>query len=649
MAEHAPPDADAPDGSPARWRGPAVAALAYLVVQLLALTTRAYAHLHYDEGMTPATGHALAWGRWSDVWSLIDLPHCGGCVVYATGAQAVFAVLPDVILTWKLVPLSLSCLAVACLYRVVADLGGAWAGALATWLMAFPPGELAAAQVVSWGNHLEGGLLCWVVLAALPSGAPSPRRALGAGALAGLAVAFVPTALVAPLVVLPWLALRRGRREAGAFAAGMVTLPLFRLVQGLLGPAWVGLVAVPPTSVASSVDPVRQLRLLTSLPQLGPIFGGLESLWWPWDGAVFAAAAAVALGVAVVAGRGRAELVVGLPLAWLAIYAVAPWRLGTLAGLGGERLVLFRYAVPFLGWLPGVIALAAALLVRRGHRGAALALALAAALPGTVERTRLVATGLGTSLPWLVTQPASTWVWFRRTPMRQNEAIVARWQCPDDAPACRFTQAVAAGRARFEDHRDAGCRLRAHAPPPPDADAALITGFLDAWVLACVTADDRVPDLLAEAEAWRARGGTDPALARLVVATVGAAWADRVLGEIFVWPGLDWTRLDLHPHGEALAWARGRAASFELDRTDGPPDDLPAVYAPWWALGHAQLAALREPLPAAWLAEADCPVRAGTDLGARLAHERTWWGLLDDEVVTALRTAVAACDADRRP
>lgn len=647
MANRVAERAGLSDAAAPRWRGPLLAAASYLAVQLLALTTTTYAHLHYDEGMTPATAHALAWGRWSDVWSLIDLPHCGGCVVYATAAWGVFAVLPDVVLTWKLVPLALSAVAAACLFRVVADLVGERWGALAVWLLAAPPGELAQAEVVSWGNHLEAGLLCWIVLAALPREAPSPRRALLAGAVAGLSVAFVPTALIAPAAVLPWLLLRRGAREAGAFASGLVTLPLFRLVQGALGPAWVGLLAVPPVSATSTIDPVRQLRLLSSVSQLGPVFGGLRETFWPWDGALFAATAVGALALVVVRGRGRAELVAAVPLVWLAVYTLAPWRLGTIGSLGGERLVLFRYVLPLLGLLPGVLAVAAGLLSAAGARRAALVLALGAALPGTVERVWILGTEAGSSLPWLTSQTSSAWVWFRRTPLRDNQDIAARWRCGPDAPACAFTQAVAGGRAAYAGAApQAGCDLRAHPAPGADAELAWLTGYLDAWALACFTADDDVPRLLAAAEAWRARGPTDPALARHVAAATAAAWADRIYGEVFTWPGLDWAQLDLHPHGEALAWARGLRDGRELGRVTAPPTDLPAPYRPWWALGFGQLAGTRRPgTLAPWLGAVDCATRAGLDVGLADAHARPWWGVPSADLVDRVRAGVAACAA----
>ena len=526
-------------------------------------------------------GHAwlLAHGHLADIFRLQYRDFCGGCTVVAALAAPLFAVLPPTFFVWKLLAVGLYGLCglggVVALSRIGSPRAARVLGLL--WLL--PPWNFLRLSLLSWGNHLECGLLGLGMISALLCG-----RARLAGLLGGLGlwVGFSMGPLLAGLLG-ALLVVRDGARLR-AMAPGLLLAPLAWLGQWLsAGTHPFGTIYVEGESTPSLLRGPAKLASLLAPTQVAGLFGlpraelgapvGFAyllalgaALWLLWRGRERGAGY---LGAALLGGWLLAYLVVGFTL------EQPPWpQVASPAGL--------RYAAPLYPALALVFAVAAASL-----RGWRLAVLLAPpVLSGLLARAASLTAPFPSGFSFVLD---AVDVPYFRVQASYALPVEAHQRCVAEDLLSRRVHAYAAGRLSTAAALAAGQGLGALSPTEPRTDWAAGVGgaAIDAAdphtvgslldLRRAFDALEAVPEAelrrLAQGEAvWRriyrekdqslARGALQPGgKARLDVLTAGSTLALRAaIGEA-------WGR----------RWARVAARTAQPGRLVGLPVGDPAV------------------------------------------------------------------------
>ena len=309
-------------------------------------------------------GHALALARHPA--ALLRLQYrdfCGGCTLVSALGAVPLALLPPVFATWKLVALG---------FTGLLGGAGAWlldrragrAAALAfVALLALMPWNLIRLSLLSWGNHVEVGVLAVAALALLST--PGSRTSVAAGVVTGLGMwtGFSMGPLAAGLIA--GLCLRRAWSALPAFAVGLLVAPLLWAAQwAAAGTSAFGTIYVAGESTPDLLRAPEKLLTLLRPQQVAGLFGLPEPGLGVALGYGWLASLVVAVGAAVRrpgVGRDAAVIVV----AWLGIYLavgfsleVPPWP--EVASPPGLRYAAPVYPAAFLviaavagGWWRG--------------------------------------------------------------------------------------------------------------------------------------------------------------------------------------------------------------------------------------------------------------------------------------------------------
>ena len=500
--------------------------LALFVLRLAALRDPALFERDAEEGFSAAQGWMMRQGHLRDLFFMQYRPYCGGCTLQAAAAAGLSILLPLSWITFKLLPIGVWGLALACGQRWLHAVAGARSGVVFALLMLMPPRTPLVLSATGWANHMEAGCLAVALLAARGvRPVRGPGRAALVGLVGGVAVytsfsgAFVAAGAVLVLVA----ALRR---RGQAIAIGLLLVALvpavgWTLQWGLSGnqplhiiyaeDEWTPRLARVPAKLLTLVHP-HQLTALVGHPaeQHGaPPWGPAAGLALLWAG----------VGALGVSARARGlHLPVGLALLWLLAYGLSGFSVQAplppeLAYPGG-----LRYAAAVLPLCAVIVASAA-----RAVPGVVLA------VPALCAGVLAVAPALRIEPSWLATVGAGTELLGRGR--LDGEADAADW---------RFVRAQLSYALPIEHHRacrsaDRRCReVHAYAEARAAATSALRADPAGACGVALVA----VPERNAGA------AGVGEAVAQHIAARLDAggvhgrnvvAEADRCLRAI--WPG----------------------------------------------------------------------------------------------------------------
>lgn len=369
------------EGHSGGWRGllPWAAGIAApVVLQGMALFNPDVIILDCEERYNAAHALALLEGHWAELFALQYRAFCGGCTVDALLGLLPLALLPPVFFTWKLVALGWTALAAVTGALALRPHDPRAAG-LFLLLLSLCPWNYLRLSLLSWGNHVECGVMGLLLLSLL-AGATSRRRRIAAGVVGGIGlwIGFTmgPALVAGAVMVLS----RRSPRDARDAAAGLLVAPVAWGLQWLGGGGQpFGTIYRPGEATPSLLRAPEKLMSLIEPQQLAGLFGLPNPAWGVPLGVTMLLSLLAAAGWALRPGGAppgsptrAAALFLGV---WLAVYLVVgfaiehpPWpEVGSPSGL--------RYAAPI--YLPAMVLLASAgaALSRRAPRRAALLLA----------------------------------------------------------------------------------------------------------------------------------------------------------------------------------------------------------------------------------------------------------------------------------
>jgi hypothetical protein len=273
-------------------------------------------------------GHALALARHPA--ALLRLQYrdfCGGCTLVSALGAVPMAVLPPVFATWKLVALGFTGLLGGAGAWLLDRRAGRAAAVAFVALVALMPWNLVRLSLLSWGNHVEVGVMAVGALALLAR--PGRGAAVAAGVVTGLGLwtGFSMGPLAVGLVA--GLVLKRSWRVLPAFAAGLLIAPLLWLAQwASAGTSAFGTIYVPGESTPDLLRAPRKLLTLLRPQQVAGLFGLPDVRW----GVPLGYGWVIALGVGLVAAvrrPGVARDAALLALAWLGAYMAVGFSLET--------------------------------------------------------------------------------------------------------------------------------------------------------------------------------------------------------------------------------------------------------------------------------------------------------------------------------
>lgn len=309
---------------------------------------------NFEEAYNATVGRALTHGLLPELLTLQYRTFCGGCtVVSIVSAPALW--IADSFVVWKLVAVAWTLATmIAAFFVLDRDAGRptAWAAAA---LFAVPPLGGLDLSLMLWGNHQETALLGLSALLLV-------NRPVAAGFVLGASVWFSRTALYQVVVLAPLLLYRSGWRTAVGLAAGLALLAVptangdtgfYRMSESFGATDWL--------ERAQSLLAPSQLakRLFHPMKEL-------EAGAWLW-----LAAAATGL-----AARGRARVVIGWALAWVAAYSLTTFPIFIVSARSPVNNI--RYHAPWIFILTLLVALGVGRLWawRRPVGGAVLAAVL---------------------------------------------------------------------------------------------------------------------------------------------------------------------------------------------------------------------------------------------------------------------------------
>ncbi|MEC7948651.1 MAG: hypothetical protein VX265_13885, partial [Myxococcota bacterium] len=320
-------------------------------------------------------GHALALARHPA--ALLRLQYrdfCGGCTLVSVLGAVPLAVLPPVFATWKLVALGFTGL-LGGAGAVLLERRSGWPAAVAfVGLLSLMPWNLLRLSLLSWGNHVEVGVMAVVAMALLAS--LERRAAAGAGMVVGVGLwtGFSMAPLAVGLVL--GLCLRRAWSVLPAFGFGLLVAPLLWFAQWwAAGTSAFGTIYVAGESTPDLLRAPQKFLTLLRPQQVAGLFGLPDPSWGVVLG--YGWIASLLVGLCAAARRpGIGREAGAVVLAWLGAYLavgfsleVPPWP--EIASPPGLRYAAPVYPAVFLvlaavagrWWSEGRRAWTAALLV----------------------------------------------------------------------------------------------------------------------------------------------------------------------------------------------------------------------------------------------------------------------------------------------
>lgn len=267
---------------------------------------------------------------------------CGGCTLVALLGALPLRALGASFGAWKLVALG---------FTALAGVSGAWqlehrlgrtAAVSFLLLLFFAPLAYIRMSLVSWGNHVEVGVLGLCVLGLSQSGRPGLRRVGGVVAGVGLWTGFSMVPLLGGLVLA--LALRRdwsGLRDLAW--GGLVAAGLWALQWGVTETTPFGTIYSAGESMPSLERIPQKLRMLLAPAHVAGLFGvprlslgiPLGYAWW----------LSLAVATLVSLRRGGLLRTAGLMLcAWLLVFLLVRFGFGWTDANGVPAPSGLRYA-----------------------------------------------------------------------------------------------------------------------------------------------------------------------------------------------------------------------------------------------------------------------------------------------------------------
>ena len=224
-------------------------------------------------------GHALALARHPA--ALLRLQYrdfCGGCTLVSVLGAGPLALLPPVFATWKLVALGFTGLLGGAGAWLLDRRAGRPAAVAFVALVALMPWNYLRLSLLSWGNHVEVGVLSVAALALVA--VPGRRAGAVAGGVCG--VGLWTGFSMGPLLVgiLVGLCLRRAWHVLPAFGAGLLVAPALWLAQwAAAGTTAFGTIYVAGESTPDLWRAPDKLATLLRPQQVAGLFGLPEPRW----------------------------------------------------------------------------------------------------------------------------------------------------------------------------------------------------------------------------------------------------------------------------------------------------------------------------------------------------------------------------------
>lgn len=544
-------------------------------------------------------GHALALARHPA--ALLRLQYrdfCGGCTLVSVLGAGPLALLPPVFATWKLVALGFTGLLGGAGAWLLDRRAGRPAAVAFVALVALMPWNYLRLSLLSWGNHVEVGVLSVAALALVA--VPGRRAGAVAGGVCG--VGLWTGFSMGPLLVgiLVGLCLRRAWHVLPAFGAGLLVAPALWLAQwAAAGTTAFGTIYVAGESTPDLWRAPDKLATLLRPQQVAGLFGLPEPRWgvalgYGWVGSLCVALVAAARRPGV--GRDAAAVV----FAWLGAYLavgfsleVPPWP--EVASPPGLRYAAPLYPAAFL-----VLAAVAGGWWGAGRRGAAAALLAVPLAGGLAARAATLTRPFPDAFAFRLQAADIPYFRFQASYMLRPEEHAG---CATPRPALQGVHAYAEGRraaaAALERGLDlSGIRPPADRPPGPWAEGvggqtidSLDGGSTGALSLLAETARStavlgpqaqaRAVDEAVWRRVWRSKrwslGKGD------IAALDGAGLAARAaaVGAVRGPHAAVLRDAVLSAHGRR--WARELARTAQPTRLAGPPGIDPELAGPFWA------------------------------------------------------------------
>ncbi len=307
------------------WRAAVLLGALIAVLQGLALLNPSIAEVDPEELYNASHAQQLISGHLGALFRMQYREFCGGCSLDALLAAPLLALGPDSWLTWKLVPIGFTTLLGVAGFAALRRQAGPAAAAFFALLVLLPPRSWLHLSLISWGNHVEAGVLgtCGL-LAILPARARPVRLLIGGGLLgAALWVSFSGAWALAAAFV--WLA--RRPRDLALVSAGAALGLLPWLGQWLTASAHPFVTIYQEGEALPSLSRLpHKLGTLLRPGQLVALFGLPHGpLGWAagWGWAASLVVAAVA---AVRSGPRPARGALVALACWTAIYAVVRFQ-----------------------------------------------------------------------------------------------------------------------------------------------------------------------------------------------------------------------------------------------------------------------------------------------------------------------------------
>ncbi len=438
----------------------AAAVVAPMALQVLALLNPDVVIIDCEERYN--AGHALALLRHPA--ALLRLQYrdfCGGCT-FVSMLGALPLALSPVFAAWKLVAIGFTGLLGGAGAALLDRRAGRAAAVAFALLVALLPWNYLRLALLSWGNHVEAGVL-GVAMLALLSG-DGPRRRVAAGLVGGLGlwVGFSMAPLVAGGLAI--LALRRAWSDVPWFLAGLLLAPALWLAQWLAaGTTAFGTIYIPGEATPDPLRLPRKLVTLLAPQQVAGVWGLPDVRWGVPLGYAWVASGVVA-GVVALRQGGVAREAAVVACAWIAAYHVVGFQLEMPRWPDVAAPPGLRYAAPLYPFAFLTVAAVAGGLWTRGRPGWAAVLLAGPLASGLAARAAALTAPFPDAFAWRLRAADLPYFRFQASYLLTGEEHAA---CGVAEPGLAGVHAYAQGR------RDARARLEAREPvgdlrPPGD-------------------------------------------------------------------------------------------------------------------------------------------------------------------------------------
>jgi hypothetical protein len=447
-----------------------IAVLVPVALQALALLNPDVPIIDCEERYNAA--HALALAR--HPLALLRLQYrdfCGGCTFVSALGAVPLAVLPAVFASWKVVALGFTGLLSGTGFWLLDRRQGRAPAVIFVLLVALMPWNLVRLALLSWGNHVEAGVLAVVMLALLWAKGPWSRLAAGLVGGLGVWVGFT----MAPLVVGAFaiIALRREWSALKPFCLGLLLAPALWAAQwGAAGTSPFGTIYIPGEATPDLLRAPKKLLSLLAPQQVAGVWGLPDLQWGVPLGYAWVASLVVALVMAVRGGGVGREAAV-IAFAWFGAYLsvgftleMPPWpEVAPPPGL--------RYSAPLYPFAFLVVAAVAGRWWAAGRRGLTVLLLAGPLAAGVAARAATLTAPFPDAFAFRLR--AADLPYFRVQAsylLRADEHET----CGAPSEGVRSFHAYAEGRADARRALEASDPLAALVPPPNRPSAAYFEG-----------------------------------------------------------------------------------------------------------------------------------------------------------------------------